>query len=457
MKINQLCILALLVGCMLSNLSCKKYLESKSNAKLITPSSLTDLQGILDDAAQMNFSRSPSYGETSSDDYFIPEVAINSYSELSRDLYSWRKIDYRFRNDWSEAYLPVYNANLCLETLETIERTAANSKGWDNVKGEALFFRSFYFFHLTAQFGKAYDKAQSIQDLGIVLRLRTDFNQQSVRSSVSECLERVIADASDAIKLLPDFQVNTLRPSRAAGYALLSRVYLYMREYDSALRNANECLKVQNVLMDFNSDPEILGLDINVPFKRFNKETIFYCEMYSGFALHSPGTGLVDTALYSSYAANDLRKRAYFRANGSYQQFKGNYTSNANTLFGGLATDEIYLIRAECRARAGDVVGALQDLNLLLKSRWRNIIAFPPVTAATGEEAIAKIKLERRKELLMRGIRWQDIKRMNKEGDNIVPTRFYKGTFYRLSVNSPFYALPLPADIIEQSGIPQNE
>jgi hypothetical protein len=56
----------------------------------------------------------------------------------------------------------------------------------------------------------------------------------------------------------------------------------------------------------------------------------------------------------------------------------------------------------------------------------------------------------------MRSLRWPDIKRQNREGANIVLQRLSAGTVYRLEPNSGLYALTLPADIIEQSGIPQN-
>ena len=51
-------------------------------------------------------------------------------------------------------------------------------------------------------------------------------------------------------------------------------------------------------------------------------------------------------------------------------QFKGSYNG---TLFAftGLATDEIFLVRAECRARTGDINGAMDDLNRLLQQRWK--------------------------------------------------------------------------------------
>jgi hypothetical protein len=49
-----------------------------------------------------------------------------------------------------------------------------------------------------------------------------------------------------------------------------------------------------------------------------------------------------------------------------------------------------------------------------------------------------------------------DIKRLNKEGRNIVLRRFLNGNTYTLEPNAAYYALPIPTDIVEITGIPQN-
>ncbi|MGQ7856572.1 RagB/SusD family nutrient uptake outer membrane protein [Pedobacter sp. WC2501] len=449
-------LLAMAVMTIITFAACKKYLDVKSDAKLVVPGNIADLQGVLDDATLMNLARTPSYGENSCDDFFFPKANYDAISEKMQDIYRWKKSPYRFANDWSTAYLPIYNANLCLDLLGGIVRNSQNGRDWDNVKGSALFFRSYYFYFLTVNFGAAYDGTGSLTDPGIVLRLSSDFNVRSVRSSVKDCLDRVIADTKESLSLLPETPLNQLRPSRAAAYALLSRVYLYMNDYEHAAVYADECLKIKGGLMDYNGDPDIIGLDQNIPFRRFNKETVFYTEMYSGFGLLNTTRAKIDTVLYASYSANDLRKRAFFRANGAYQQFKGSYSSSATGFFSGFATDELYLTRAEGRAVAGNLSGAMDDLNLLLKSRWKNTVAYVPVAASNVADALSRIRAERRKELLMRNIRWSDIKRLNKIGAGITLKRLVNGELSELLPNAPFYALPLPDDIIAETGIPQN-
>jgi hypothetical protein len=112
-------------------------------------------------------------------------------------------------------------------------------------------------------------------------------------------------------------------------------------------------------------------------------------------------------------------------------------------------------MRAESFARVGDKDAALLNLNTLLEKRWKSG-TFTPVSAASDEEALAIILAERRKELVMRGLRFMDLKRLNKEGANITLTRVVEGQVYTLPPNDLRYALAIPEQVIEVSGLTQN-
>jgi len=115
----------------------------------------------------------------------------------------------------------------------------------------------------------------------------------------------------------------------------------------------------------------------------------------------------------------------------------------------------MYLTRAECHARANRITEAMNDLNTLLEMRWATGTFIPFAASAQGE-ALALILVERRKELLMRNLRWIDIKRLNKEGAGIVLKRMVNNQEYTLEPNDDRYALPLPYRIIDITGMPQN-
>ncbi len=433
--------------------SCKKYLDKKSDTSLVNPASLSDLQGVLDDFFTMN-SATPAFGEASADDYFLLQTTYNAQSLLNQKAYTWDVDVYNFPNDWGSAYNPIYNANLCIERVSAIEKTDQNKEQWNNIKGSAKFFRAYYFLNLAGVFAKSYDPANSSNDLGIVLRLGSDFNEASVRATVAQTYQQIILDLNEANLLLPDNPIHSARPSKAASYGLLARTYLMTNNYDSAYKYSNLSLQIKNTLLDYNNANEITPAS-TTPFKPFNAEILFYSTMSNNFSVKSPGTALIDSSLYATYDANDQRKNIFFRASGQYWRFKGSYASSPTTLFSGLAVDEVLLTRAECHARAGRITEAMKDLNSLLIKRWITG-TFIPFTANTQKLALDIILVERRKELLMRGTRWMDIKRLNREGVNIILKRIVGTNTYSLSPNANKYALPLPADIVNLTGIPQN-
>jgi hypothetical protein len=445
----------LLVIILLSGLtSCKKFLDAVPDNSVAVPKSISDLQALLDNTSRMNFQTSPDFGESSADDYYLTDDVYNSFDVSWQKIYTWQREDYNFANDWSTGYLVIYNANYCLDQLPNIKKSNANATAWNNVYGSALFFRSYNFLNLLWVYAKAYYKSTSATDPGIVLRLTSDFNSPSQRASTEDCYNRVLEDAKEAVSYLPDLSSNVMRPSKAAAYGLLARAYLSMRVYDSALKYSNLCLSLNHYLMDFNTDPDII-IDADMPFLQFNKEIIFYTEMTTYDGIYHPVFSFVDTVLYAHYNENDLRRAAFFKMTDNHFQFKGSYSGNF-ACFSGIATDEMYLIKAECEARLKKVDESISDLNTLLQKRWNRNVPFDGYTATNASDALNIILLERRKELLMRGLRWMDIKRLNKENAAIGLTRKVGGQTYSLAPNSSYFALPLPADIIKESGIEQN-
>ena len=436
-------------------ISCQKYLDKKSNAALVVPTTLTDLQGLLDDAKIMNLA-TPSLAESSSDDFFMVDNAYNALISREQETYTWNLKDYNFVPDWSGPYNVVYNANLCLERLAKVPQTPANLQQWNNIKGSALFYRAASFLNLSWSFSKAFDEATWATDPGIALRLHSDFNIVSTRASVKDSYDRVLTDTKEAASLLPDNAIHVMRPSKAAAYGLLARTYLSMRQYDSCFKYADLCLHIKNELINLNGDADINGsINGSVPFKKFNKEIIFYTEMNRYSTLHMFYKGFVDSSLFASYDDGDLRRQAYFVSSGGFHTFKGSYAASRNILFSGIATDEMYLTRAECFAREGKISEAMDDLNTLLEKKWFSGF-FQPVVATDKLDAIQKVLTERRKELIFRGLRWMDVKRLNKEGAAITFKRTIGSHLFTLSPNDNRWALPLPDDIIKLTGMQQN-
>lgn len=433
--------------------SCKKYLEKKPDSSLTVPNTLDELQGLFNDAQLMNFHVTPSFGETSADDYFLPQSTYDYLPTESQLEYIWALKSYKYANDWSAGYLPVYNCNYTLEKLKEIPRTSLNQNQWDKLKGYALFTRAYNFLNLSWDYAKNYKKATADTDLGIVLRTTSDFNTPSKRATVSETYRQIISDAEEAVPLLPQVASNVLLPSKAASYGLLARTFLSMNEFDSALKYSNLCLNLKSDLLDYNN----VALGNDIPFTNFdNPEVIYYTEMNTYNTDHYPFYAYVDSALYAQYNDNDLRKIGFFRFDNGYYRFKGAYTADYINLFTGIGTDEMFLARAECYARLEMLDKAMADLNTLIKKRWNNNVPYQDIQESDQANAIDTILAERRKELLLRGIRWSDIKRLNIIGNNVTPTRIINGQTYTLPPNDSRYALPIPTDIISTTGMEQN-
>lgn len=432
-------------------LSCKKFLDVRPDKKLVLPSTIEDLQALLDNYDRMNTSCS-SLGEVTADNYYVTAPAWKSFPIWDKNAYIWAD-EMQIKslpNDWSVIYDVVYIANVVLENVDKIKPDTRQER-LESIKGAAHFFRAKSFQEAVFTWCKVYNRQSAETDPGIPLRLNSDFNEISVRASVQQTYDQIISDLLTAIQLLPLQAKHVMRPSKPAAYALLSRTYLAMGEYAKAGLYADSCLKIVDTLIDYNN----LNISNSYPIGRFSEEDIFHSRM---LGLHYSLDNYylrIDTALYNSYDQNDLRKVIFFRDNGDGSfGFKGSYDGSVD-LFNGIASDEMYLTRAECLARAGKIPEAMMDLNTLLKNRWLSG-TFIPVNSSNSEEVLNLILKERRKELIFRNIRWMDLKRLNREGANITLTRVLDNEVFTLSPNDGKYALPLPEDILDLSKMKQN-
>jgi hypothetical protein len=359
--------------------------------------------------------------------------------------------------DWDIPYSQVFYANVVLEGLEKIMPDSSSQVQWNTLEGEALFTRAFAFFNLAELFAPPYDSVTAVTDMGIPLRDTADINVKSVRATVKQTYDQILGDLRIAANLLPAaIPVNNLnRPSRLAAQALLARIYLSVGDYNDADNYADSVLQTYSALVDYNS----LDTSVNFPVSKNMPEILYQANFLSATdvleGLIYPSCR-IDTMLLSAYAPNDLRRPIYYKQLlGNSYYLKGSY---AGTIFpfSGLATDELYLIRAECNARIGLTGNALNDLNSLMVKRLFTG-TFTGYSVLNAGAALDTILAERRKELAFRGIRWSDLRRLNKEGGNIKLTRNLNDTTYTLTPNSNLYTLPIPPDVLSfNPGMKQN-
>lgn len=445
---------------LVTGLACcnKDLLNTSSRSDIWVPTSLQDFQDLLNNYSIMN--QHPQADEESADDYFISDQFWQfSPKNYLINAYTWKPVLFignQENKDWSNSYTQVLYANATLEGLKKAGDSTTNKQQWTTLKGSALFFRAFAFYNLAKNFSPAYDKNSANNDLGIPLKLSADINEKIVRSTVQQTYNQILSDLLEAAPLLPIKAppLNKSRPSKVAVFSLLARVTLYMREYEQAATYCDSALRLCDSLVNFNQ----LNTTTPNPFANGNKEIIFHSQMMQDNNIFTsmvyPGV-IVAPELYRIYDNNDLRKQIFYQEAFGNIYLKGSFLGNAIP-FTGLASDELFLIRAECYARSGNIIAAINMLNTLLLNRYKTG-TFIPRQAASAAEALDTILLERRKELAFRGIRWSDLKRLNKENRQIILQRTVNGNTFTLLPNSPLYVLPIPPEEIALSGIQQNQ
>lgn len=451
MKYNCILLACIISLTVLSLSSCSKFLDAKPDDKLSVPTNIPDLQLLMDDYFTMN-NKYPYAQELTADNFYLETADWKAQEPLYRGLYNWQKNDQTL-DQWTAAYEAVLSANVVLDNIDDVEHSISEQTAWNNVKGSALFFRSLYFHGLAQIFALPYNRNTAAADKCIPLRLNGDYTQVSVRATTENTYQQIITDLQQAIALLPVTPTIKSRPSKPAAYGLLARVYMDMQEYAKAGAYADSCLLLYNRLMDYNT----LDAAAEAPIARFNDEVIFEA-VSTVITPLTPAVCRIDTTLYNSYDVNDLRKEVYFNNTG-YTSFKGDYRGQGSYngyVFAGIVTDEMYLVSAESYARAGNTAKAMDMLNVLLVKRWRTG-TFVPLTAVDANDALRKILIERRKELLFRGARWADLRRLKDDPQfSVTPVRVLDGQTFELLPNSPRYALQLPSSVIEMTNMPQN-
>lgn len=427
----------------LGMISCSNdFLDVKPDKALVVPKTLADYQALLDDVAQQ-MNQTPGLINAATDEFIAKDNSLQSSASYLSDAYLWdyeglqqMEIDF----DWTNIYAQVLKTNLVLEGLDDMKDVSDKTR-YNDVKGSALFLRAWHFFHLLQVYAVPYDRETANADLGIVLKLKADINDKVGRSTVDVCYNQIIQDLLTATELLSKTSIVISRPSRCAAYALLARVYLSRFDYENAEKYASLSLQLQPDLLDYN----LVGNTFEDPFRVKNPEIIFYSmPILQASQLYT--NGIVNPAWISIYTAEDLRKSKYFKFDGQGNaQMKATYYFRSLVPFTGLTTSEMYLIQAECLIRRNSIPAGLALLNHLRKHRFNKEASIMMLEAEDMGDAMTIVLDERIRELVFRGLRWFDLRRLNKDPRfKVALERVYNGNTYRLEPNDKMYCFPIP-------------
>ena len=458
-------VLAVCVAVMMTG--CNDFLDIKPKGEKI-PKTVTDFEALLNDESVQKIS--DTYPAYLTDDVYLPDVAqgtatpgLNSVDQSIRNLYLFKKEVFGEAQDdgfWFASYNRIYYYNTVIDNIMGAEGTNEQQKR--SIQAEAMISRALEYLYLVNGYAKHYDMRTAETDPGVPLILDEDIAKKNlVRASVKDVYAQILSDLQNALPNLPvQAKGNAFRASKAAGYGVLAKTYLYMGNYAEALKAANEVLQINNSLLDLKKyavvKPQSSIGRTNVPQDIENPENIYIKFAPYVYGLSSKVFG--SDELISLFSENDMRLQVYFTKN--FRNIPTDKYVWAPYLRANLAvsTPEIYLIAAECEARVGDVGRAMALVNKLRDNRIKNNTA---LTATDKDDALKKVLEERRRELAMSGmVRYIDLKRLNQE------VRFAKsvthltgdGTF-RLEPNSPLYVLPIPAKVMRFNSktIQQNE
>ena len=444
-----------IIGFSLSLLaSCGDFLEKKPDIKMTVPSTIGDATLLLNDYVIMNTGY-PLWGEIGIDDYYVVKSKWESSNVDQRSAYIWADQPYIDVLQWQRPYKAVYYANQVIDILSKVN-PKQNPIDFNRNLGAAHFFRAFAFQMLVEVHCVAYQPNTAGSEMGIPLRLEPGMDEKSPRATLQQSYAQIVSDFNRAIKYLPIIEGVKGRPAKAAAYAGMSRAFLNMGDYERAYNYADSCIQLAPELLDYNT---LRGADA-LPIPKFNIEVLFPA-MSANLGIMGATNALMDGDLYNTYNNNDLRKQMFFKSNVNPQNtyfFKGSYDKSAAQLFMGITTSEVYLIRAESACRIGKAKEALLSLNRLLKHRWNKNVQYADITEMDAANLLKIILEERRKELIFRGRRWSDLKRLNldaKQQKNIV--RKWDNEIYSLSPNDLIYAFRLSETVTRVAEIPQNK
>jgi len=383
-------------------------------------------------------------GQTTSTWANLPDMMTDNLVQTGEDLGNWtNQVNWVYNAAetdiavaWQAAYSVVGEANLVLRNIEQF--SATNAKQVNRIKGQALAIRGMAHFDVLRYWGVDFDRNSTA--LGIPYVTAVDIELKPARLSVKESWDNIFKDMLEAETLLGDVDkaVNGATRTafdRTATRGMLARMYLYAKEYTKADQYASLVITALPLaskttfpaLWNSTSQSEvILEVAFSNPTEGSPSGGVHLSSSNRNrFRPATPLTNLYDVT-------NDVRFPAYFasRQSGNVNPprpvlpFSGT-TSNTRKIVNKfnsrgttldnvvnwkiLRTGEMYLIRAEARARLGGISEALGlvDLNDLRSAR---ITGYVPVVL-TGQALQDAIQEERRKELFGEGHRWFDLKR----------------------------------------------
>jgi hypothetical protein len=345
-------------------------------------------------------------------------------------------------------------------TVPGLEQSRIN-----DMLGQAYTFRGMMYFELAKYFGGIPNK---YGELGVVIETEpsagvNDASYKS-RASLQETWDQIKSDLEKGEKLLPTGRTsNFLTRSRlvkAAATATLARYYLYIDQWAQAEANATQVITQGNYTLvkpfsdifrsEFTSE-SIFEMDYNVVDFGGLRQWYYPANLNGrgGLSFHKPfASELLERQGTDSRSGLIDFNPAF---GGVYYSTKFNLLQNASNV-PVIRIAEMYLIRAEARARQNNVAGGLEDLNLV-----RNRANLLNATASTTDELINQVLEERKFEFAIEGHRFFDMTRTGRAINVFVNLPRTTGASLYSIGSTDKYVFPIPtSEMLSNSNMIQN-
>jgi hypothetical protein len=368
--------------------------------------------------------------------------ATVDYGNRRGSVYTWSFIDddYDIRDVWAGYYGALANVNNFLDNIDKIVGKTDEEKASIAVlKGEAYFFRAYYYEKLIKRYAKDYEPATAATELGVPLVLHFNLDERPGRATIEEVYAQIISDLGDAKALLTTAgKPGSDRLTKDCITALEAKVYLDIHRYGDAVSAANTLINsnvypltatkeaLQDVWAIDADDESILMLYAAVnELGNANNVFVGYTAATGKYAPDFvPEKWVIDL-----YDDADFRKSVYFAelpvklssVADEHQLFLLNKYPGNPALYSGSVSNyqhkpkvfriaETHLIKAEALAWDNKDTEALTALNMLRTAR-----GLPALSGISGDQLKTEIKNERIRELIGEANRLDDLKRW-KEG-----------------------------------------
>ncbi|SNS18173.1 RagB/SusD family nutrient uptake outer membrane protein [Dokdonia pacifica] len=331
---------------------------------------------------------------------------------------------------FSQAYNAINISNIVVSQIDRLEASETR----DNILGQALAGRAWAHFDLARIYGPIpTQSSDAINALGVSYIKVEDgdvnFEEPAPifpeRESIGSNYEEILEDLITASTLISESNSEG-RLTRNGVFALLSRVYLYLGQYQNAIDAANEVTTalatqddLENIYIDASNDGIVIELSVNTagPEANFNNVGVIYSQgsIEAGEITNTISEYAVDFEFLNSISDDDARKNViqFDSANGDAEhngirKFLGEAGQvNGRLDIKVMRAAEVLLNKAEAEFELGLEGSALTTLDLLRAQRYT---PFTPGTE-TGQALEDAIQFERRVELAFEGHRFFDLKR----------------------------------------------